>query len=90
MRRPFRGSIVLFVAALTLAACGGSDESSEPGGTTTVKVGLVPILDVAPVYLGVEQGFFEKQGLKLELQTAQGGAAIVPGGGEWSVRFRFQ
>ncbi|MFD7135548.1 ABC transporter substrate-binding protein [Streptomyces sp. NPDC059894] len=70
---------------LATAACGSSDDSgpsdkgASSGGTTTVKLGLIPIVDVAPVYLGVRKGFYEKQGLKLSITTAQGGAAIVPG-----------
>ncbi|QJT05235.1 ABC transporter substrate-binding protein [Streptomyces asoensis] len=70
---------------LVTAACGSSDDSgtstgsSSSTGTTTVKLGLIPIVDVAPVYLGVKQGFYEKHGLKLSITTAQGGAAIVPG-----------
>lgn len=63
------------------AGCGGGsigeDEPlSEP---TTVAVGTIPIVDVAPIYLGQEQGFFEDRGLELEMATAEGGAAIVPG-----------
>ncbi|GGX95868.1 hypothetical protein GCM10010358_57020 [Streptomyces minutiscleroticus] len=71
------------LAALT--ACGssdeggGSDDGGGAGGTTTVKVGIIPIVDVAPVYLGRKKGFYEKRGLKLSMTTAQGGAAIVPG-----------
>ncbi|MEU1516035.1 ABC transporter substrate-binding protein [Streptomyces sp. NPDC005811] len=69
---------------LATAACGSSDSgssggSSSSGGVTTVKLGLIPIVDVAPVYLGVQKGFYEKHGLKLSITTAQGGAAIVPG-----------
>jgi len=33
---------------------------------------------VAPIYLGVQKGFFTKRGINLSLVTAQGGAAIVP------------
>ncbi|MFD7873343.1 ABC transporter substrate-binding protein [Streptomyces sp. NPDC059766] len=70
---------------LATAACGSSgdsgtsDKSGSSGGTTTVKLGLIPIVDVAPVYLGVKKGFYAGHGLKLSLTTAQGGAAIVPG-----------
>ncbi|USQ84458.1 ABC transporter substrate-binding protein [Streptomyces phaeoluteigriseus] len=73
---------------LATAACGSSDDSGSPGssgkgtssgGTTTVELGLIPIVDVAPVYLGVEKGFYAKHGLELSITTAQGGAAIVPG-----------
>ncbi|GAB4087118.1 ABC transporter substrate-binding protein [Myceligenerans cantabricum] len=68
--------------ALTLAACSGGEDQPEPagggGGLTEVTVGVIPIVDVAPIYLGQEQGFFEDQGLDLNLELAQGGAAIVP------------
>lgn len=83
MRRLSAG---LTAGALLLAAtaCGSSDDgSSDAGassdGVTTVKLGLIPIVDVAPLYLGQKQGFFEEHGLKLEFTPAQGGAAIVPG-----------
>ena len=49
------------------------------GTRPPVKVGVIPIVDVAPVYLGQKKGFFGKRGLKLKMATAQGGAAIVPG-----------
>jgi NitT/TauT family transport system substrate-binding protein len=75
---------------LLLASCGGSDGESTassggtaPSGgaqeTVDVTVGVIPIVDVAPIYLGVEQGFFEDRGLNLTLESGQGGAAIVPG-----------
>ncbi|MGW0945476.1 ABC transporter substrate-binding protein [Streptomyces sp. NPDC002623] len=84
MRRLLAG-LATGTILLATAACGSSDDSgtstgsSSSGGTTTVKLGLIPIVDVAPVYLGVKQGFYEKHGLKLSITTAQGGAAIVPG-----------
>ena len=76
---------LLAVPLLLAAACGGSDDgggSSAGGGSgdlEPVAVGLIPIVDVAPIYLGDQQGFFEEQGIDLELETAQGGAAVVPG-----------
>ncbi|GLZ13472.1 ABC transporter substrate-binding protein [Actinomadura sp. NBRC 104425] len=39
---------------------------------------MIPIVDVAPVYVGIQQGFFKEQNLKPDVVTAQGGAAIVP------------
>jgi NitT/TauT family transport system substrate-binding protein len=70
---------------LALAACGGDPgETSENRGaqtgpaTTPITVGVIPIVDVAPIYLGVEQGFFADEGLDVTLKPAQGGAAIVP------------
>ncbi|QFR01409.1 PhnD/SsuA/transferrin family substrate-binding protein [Streptomyces phaeolivaceus] len=71
----------LFTAA---TACGSSDSGSDgggsaSGGTTTLKLGVIPIIDVAPMYLGEKKGFYGERGLKLEPTLAQGGAAIVPG-----------
>jgi NitT/TauT family transport system substrate-binding protein len=75
------------VAALLAAACGGDDgdgggEGEDAGGTggelRTIEVGVVPVVDVAPLYLGIAQGFFEEEGLAVEPAVAQGGAAIVP------------
>jgi NitT/TauT family transport system substrate-binding protein len=74
-------------AVLAVTACGGGSPSGEEGGggspgaggeLTPVNVGVIPIVDVAPIYLGEKEGFFEEAGLDLELTQAQGGAAIVP------------
>ena len=74
---------LLVLALLAAAGCGSSGddngEQASGGGTKQVKVGVIPILDVAPIYLGKEKGFFSKRGIELTLETGQGGAAIVPG-----------
>jgi NitT/TauT family transport system substrate-binding protein len=73
------------VPLLLATACGGEsgDGGTSGGGDgdelTPVTVGVIPIVDVAPIYVGQEQGFFEDCGLELTLESAQGGAAIVPG-----------
>lgn len=76
------------VLPLALVACGangddggGEDTASGAGGgdLTEVTVGVLPIVDVAPIYVGVDQGIFEEHGLELTLESAQGGAAVVPG-----------
>ncbi|MFW3170975.1 ABC transporter substrate-binding protein [Geodermatophilus sp. CPCC 206100] len=73
--------------SVVLTACGGGDEesgtaaeggSADSGEPTTVRVGTIPIVDVAALYLGQEQGIFEEHGLVVEPFLAQGGAAIVP------------
>lgn len=64
------------VGALVLTACGSGAEDDEE--LTPVEVGVIPIVDVASIYLGQEQGIFEEHGIDLTLTLAQGGAAIVP------------
>lgn len=84
-----KNKLIFAIAALgvmTLSACGAgspsgtaADPSNAGGGELkTVSVGVIPIVDVAPLYLGQQEGFFAKQGLKLDPVLAQGGAAIVP------------
>ncbi|OLF15438.1 ABC transporter substrate-binding protein [Actinophytocola xanthii] len=78
MRRHL-AALLLAPALLATAAC-GSDEGQSPnaGEADKVTVGVIPILDVAPIYLGVEKGFFEKRNIDVTLEQAEGGAAIVP------------
>jgi NitT/TauT family transport system substrate-binding protein len=75
--------LVLLLAVLALAGCGDDDDDGGGGGgaqaePTTLKVGVIPIADVAPLYLGREKGFFEEEQLTIEPQLAEGGAAITP------------
>lgn len=91
MRHAKSISAVAAAAALTftLAACSAEapvlDEPSEsPEASaaaeelTPIKVGVLPIVDVAPLYLGVEEGIFEEHGLDVEIVKAESGPAIVP------------
>lgn len=83
MRRFFTGMAVAALIATT-GACGSSGGSSggstdAGGGVDKVKVGIIPILDVAPIYLGRQKGFFAGRKIELTLESGQGGAAIVPG-----------
>lgn len=82
-----RGWLVALGIAAALVAGGCGDDEEEGGGgggggeaaeTTTLRVGVIPIADVAPLYLGIKQGFFEEQNLQIEPQLAEGGAAITP------------
>ncbi|MFE9975853.1 ABC transporter substrate-binding protein [Streptomyces hirsutus] len=85
MRRRLFIGLTAASVLVTATACGSSDgggasdANASSGGTTEVKVGLIPIVDVAPLYLGEKKGFFSERGLKLSISSAQGGAAIVPG-----------
>ncbi|MCT2588091.1 ABC transporter substrate-binding protein [Actinophytocola gossypii] len=80
MRRHL-AALLLAPILLATAAC-GSDGDDGGGGSPDqpdkVTVGVIPILDVAPIYLGVEKGFFAERDIEVSLETAEGGAAIVP------------
>ncbi|WUI04192.1 ABC transporter substrate-binding protein [Spirillospora sp. NBC_00431] len=92
IRRRRLGVAVAALVAGLAAGCGGGGTSTaktDAEGVTTVKVGLIPITDVAPLYLGVKQGFFAEQKLKVDAQLAAGGAAIVPAVVSGSNQFGF-
>jgi NitT/TauT family transport system substrate-binding protein len=84
-------AVAAAAAVLLVSACGGGSGSGgdSAGGLTEVKVSVIPIVDVAPVYVGLKQGFFGDQKLKLDVVTAQGGAAIVPAVVAGQVEFGF-
>ena len=72
---------LLLATSLLATACGSDNNqaaTSTPGQPDKVTVGVIPILDVAPIYLGQERGFFKDHNIDLELKQADGGAAIVP------------
>ena len=62
------------------AACGDDDDGGGggEGEPATLNVGVIPIADVAPLYLGMREGFFEEEQLTIKPQLAEGGAAITP------------
>lgn len=81
-----RLAVIPLSAALLLAAagCGGNSSTgtptpAAPGQPDKVAAGVIAIVDVAPIYLGKQKGFFSGRNIDLTLQTSQGGAAIVPG-----------
>ncbi|MDW4903987.1 ABC transporter substrate-binding protein [Streptomyces sp. ADMS] len=85
MQRRVLGLAAVVITVVGAAGCGSSDpagsssSSSDGSKTTQVKVGIIPIVDVAPLYLGQQKGFFSSRGIELEMVSAQGGAAIIPG-----------
>ena len=68
-------------AALLLTGCGGSPASSpttNAEGLTTVKVGMIPVVENAPIYIGMDEGFFKEEGIDLQVQVIQNAATMVP------------
>lgn len=98
-------------STVVLAGCLGNPPSSGGGGgtsapttavsnanleTKTISLGFIPILEAAPLVIGVEKGFFAKHGLDVKLsKQANWGAArdnVVLGsagggidGGQWQL-----
>ena len=57
--------------------------------TQTINVGVLPIADVAPLYLGIKQGFFAAQHLDVTVHSLQGGAAVASAVVGGSLQFGF-
>ncbi|MCS0499833.1 ABC transporter substrate-binding protein [Protaetiibacter mangrovi] len=78
--------VAAFGAAAILALTGCTDsgapapaESGDASGELIpITVGVIPIADTAPLYLAQSEGFFADAGLDVTIETAAGGAAIVP------------
>jgi NitT/TauT family transport system substrate-binding protein len=82
------------VTVLALSACAGSSTpapsaSGAAAAPTKITVGVIPIVDTAPIWLGKAKGFFADQGLDVTVQTTTGGAAAVPGVVAGSYDFAF-
>ncbi|MGY1703726.1 ABC transporter substrate-binding protein [Geodermatophilus sp. SYSU D00697] len=88
MRHRTTRALALGVALATaLTACGGGEPSSEGAAPaqagapeqTELTVGVLPLADLAPFYLAIQEGFFEDEGLTVEADVASGGAAQIAG-----------
>ncbi|TMR21830.1 ABC transporter substrate-binding protein [Nonomuraea turkmeniaca] len=80
MRRVTCGLAVLILALVT-AACSGAAEETPPKPVLekdTIKVGIVPTTDAAPLFIAVNKGFFQQEGLTVEAMTVTGSGAAMP------------
>nr|CEL18844.1 ABC-type nitrate/sulfonate/bicarbonate transport systems periplasmic components-like protein [Kibdelosporangium sp. MJ126-NF4]CTQ95352.1 ABC-type nitrate/sulfonate/bicarbonate transport systems periplasmic components-like protein [Kibdelosporangium sp. MJ126-NF4] len=83
------------LAATLVAAvpgCGllSGEEPASPGvEQARIRLGVLPIVDTAPVHIAIRKGYFKDEGVEVELKTIQGGAAAIPGlvNGELDVTF---
>lgn len=75
-------ALLLMTVLVSVAGCGGGSPQEQPStaaqAPVNITVGAVPIVDVAPLYLGVEKGFFAHEHLNVTIKLAQGGAVIIP------------
>ena len=70
--RPFVGTAV--ATALLLSACGGGGRPNDG----SVAIGVYPASALSlPVYVAVQQGMFDKEGLDVELIDGKIGRAHV-------------
>lgn len=71
---------------LATAACGGSSTSATSGGGSTgsglekthLTVGALPIVDDAPLFLAIKNGYFKQQGLTVTTQIIPQSTLAIP------------
>jgi NitT/TauT family transport system substrate-binding protein len=87
-----RGGALATAALLVLvvSGCGDSGSAGTTGtagqgsatsgaGATKVTLGTLPTSNLAPVYLGMQQGFFKDEGLDIATHDVQAGAELITG-----------
>jgi NitT/TauT family transport system substrate-binding protein len=92
VKRNLRAKAAMAMAAalctLTVAACGGSDDgdaAASGGGdgapeTTELTVGVQAFAEVGALYVAVEEGLFEDEGLTVTPEVGTGGGAGLVAG----------
>lgn len=84
-------SLCAVLASTAFVACGDDGSAEDVNGSegtngagapeedlTPITVGILPIAALAPMHHGLEQGYFEEEGLDVTLEIGQSGAAMTP------------
>jgi NitT/TauT family transport system substrate-binding protein len=92
-RRPLGALALAGAAALALSACASSSQAAPTSedGSTTVRINQAfQSLLYLPLYVAEDQGFFEEEGIDVEISTGGGGAqswaAVLGGSAEFSIQ----
>lgn len=65
--------------SLLLAGCGTPAEPTGDSGAIDVTIGVMPGADLAPLYLGVKQGFFLEEGINLTINSLAASSTAILG-----------
>jgi NitT/TauT family transport system substrate-binding protein len=82
-RRLRTGAVAIAATALLAAGCGsgGNDSGGNAAGgveKSEIKIGMLPLPEVAPIQIAIDKGFFKAEGLNVKAEPVQGGAAAMP------------
>ncbi len=69
----FTITVMLLFSSL-LGACAQASSPTASSELPTLKIAVLPIVDALPMYVAQDQGFFEKQGVKVQLIPAASAA----------------
>jgi NitT/TauT family transport system substrate-binding protein len=78
MENPMKNPATLLALAVTALALTGCAGPGAGAATTEITVGVLPSVESAPLFLGIEEGYFAEEGLTLRVASfAPGSAALV-------------
>jgi NitT/TauT family transport system substrate-binding protein len=72
-----RRALAAVLSAVLVGAAVACSDSGQQSSITKLDVGIVSVIDVAPLYLGIRKGFFAAQRLEVTPKPSQAGATIV-------------
>ena len=84
---------LVLALALALVGCGSPSATPSAAGDSPEKpeitVGTLPIVDVAPIHIAIDEGLFAAEGLTVTVEVTQGGAAAIPAlvGGDLDIAY---
>jgi NitT/TauT family transport system substrate-binding protein len=70
--------VALGTVAFALSACGGGGGGGESGESATVRIGTAQSASDAAIYIADKKGYFEEQGIQLELIPFRSAAETIP------------
>ena len=77
-KRMFVIAIIILIVPMALGIYGVNKKQNQDNGITTVKVNEVTrSVFYAPQYVAINNGYFEKRGINIELTTGQGADAVM-------------
>lgn len=71
-------TMLLAVSGCAPAPSESPAASGDGPEQASITVGVLPIVDVAPIYLAIDRGLFAGEGLDVSIELVQGGAAAIP------------
>lgn len=82
--KPVHISLIIIILLATLVtACISPSPPAPPAVSpvpelTTVKIAYLPIISYGPVYIAAEEGYFARQGIRIEFEKFQTTAMAIP------------
>lgn len=72
IKKLLAGAVLIVVATASLVSCTGSDAKTVE--ETKIRLGVMSASDSAPILLAMEKGYFENEGVDLDLEIFTNGA----------------